>query len=103
MTPVDWSDKAIDDLRHYGQFIAQSNPLNAIRYVESLFDRVETVLQTFPESGKSLAEIPIPNARELVIDTSRIFYHYADNSVTILTVRNSSEQLSTNVLLAYLK
>ena len=103
MTPIQWSDKAIEDLRHYGQFIAQSNPLNAVRYVELFFDRVESLLETFPESGKSRTELPISNIRELVIDTSKIFYHYEDNSVTIVTVRNSSEQLSTNVLLAYLK
>lgn len=48
---VTFTDLASDDIDQILDYIAQDSPENALKFIDSLEDRITNVLSQFPESG----------------------------------------------------
>ncbi|MDO9012486.1 MAG: type II toxin-antitoxin system RelE/ParE family toxin [Gallionella sp.] len=88
-----WSSAAARDLVRLQQFLAQNNRDAARRAIQAIRIGVKN-LSVQPQIGR-FAENQKPEFRELLIefgDSGYIaLYHYADDTVTILTVRHQKE------------
>ncbi len=80
-----WSARAWNDLIEIGEFIAQSAPENARRFVQLLLDRAKQSSQ-FPLSGRIVPEYQEENLRELIEGSYRIVYEIDAKKKTITVV-----------------
>ena len=94
---VVWSPRAVDRVVGIATYIAQNSPAAARDWVERLFAHVDTQLAAFPLSGKPARDVDVGDARELIFESSRVFYDVGD-SVQILTVRHGSELIDADEL-----
>ena len=94
-----WSEKAIRDLENIYDFIATDSPFYAKVQVERLVAATER-LKSFPESGRSLPELPHLPPQELVIGSYRVVYRYEPESETafIVTVVHSARLMKDDLL-----
>lgn len=92
-----WMPKSLEQIEMIADYIAESNPLNAQRYVSELFDRTESLLEIFPESGRFVPFITPTDLREIIHDSYRIIYHYSEEceTVSILTVHSSYQNITS--------
>lgn len=94
-----WSPLAIERAYEEAHFIAADKPDAALRWLEGLFEAVDR-LERFPDSGRIVPEIGLPEYRELVYRKShRIVYRRDGNVVAILTVRGFARQLDPSEIL----
>jgi plasmid stabilization system protein ParE len=78
--------------------IARDKPEAARSWLEGIFDAVDR-LEAFPQSGRMVPEIGLPEYREIVYRKShRIVYHADKSTVRILTVRNFAQRLNLSEL-----
>lgn len=93
MSRLIWSSAAALDLARLHRFLAQKNAVAARRAIQSIRAGVKN-LAAQPQIGR-FAENQKTEFRELLIefgDSGYItLYHYADDTVTILTVRHQKE------------
>lgn len=93
-----WSPLAIDRAYEAAASIAGDKPEAALRWLEGLF-RVTDRLETFPESGRIVPEIGLPDFREVLYGKAyRILYRLEKTRVAILTVRNFAQLLDVTEL-----
>lgn len=86
-----WSPLAIERAYDAAAFIAGDKPEAALRWLEGLFD-VTDRLERFPESGRVVPEIGLPEFREVVYRKEyRVIYRVEKSRVSILTVRSCAE------------
>jgi toxin ParE1/3/4 len=79
-------------------YIAGDKPEAALRWLNGLFD-VTDRLESFPESGRVVPEIGLPEFREVVYRRAyRVIYRIEKTRVSILTVRNFAQLLDTSEL-----
>lgn len=87
---VSWSPLALDKLYAIAEFIALDNPSAAEHWVNSLFDKAES-LGAFPEMGRILPELKQASYRELIIGNYRLIYKIT-NEIDVLTIRNCKQE-----------
>jgi len=88
-----WSPLAIKRAYEAAAYIAGDKPDAALRWLDGLFS-VTDRLEAFPESGRVVPEIGLPEYREVVYRHSyRVIYRVEKNRVAILTVRNFAQLL----------
>ncbi len=88
-----WSPLAIERAYDAAAFIAGDKPEAALRWLEGLFE-VTDRLERFPESGRVVPEIGLPEFREVVYRKAyRVIYRVEKSRVSILTVRNFAQRL----------
>jgi plasmid stabilization system protein ParE len=88
-----WSPLAIDRAYDTVAYIAQDRPEAALSWLEGLFASTDR-LERFPNSGRMVPEIGLPEYREIVYRKAyRIIYRVEGATVAILTVRNFAEEL----------
>jgi plasmid stabilization system protein ParE len=93
-----WSPLAIDRAYDAAAYIAGDKPDAALQWLDGLF-AVTDRLERFPESGRVVPEINRPEFREIVYRHAyRVIYRIESKRVSILTVRNFSEQFDRNEL-----
>jgi plasmid stabilization system protein ParE len=93
-----WSPLAIDRAYEAAAYIAGDNPAAALRWLDGLF-KVTDRLSTFPESGRVVPEIGLPEFREVVYRPAyRVIYRIEKGHVSILTVRNFAQLLDVSEL-----
>ncbi len=78
MVQVNWSQSALEDLRHIYDFIAKDSPIHAKLQVEQIENQVD-VLSRFPRLGKRITEPSVLSYRELVAEPYRIIYRISDD------------------------
>lgn len=66
---VEWTLPALDDLVAIRDYIAEDSPQNAFRFIESLFDVVEALVDQ-PEMGRHVPETDLREVRELFLRAS---------------------------------
>jgi plasmid stabilization system protein ParE len=71
--------------------IAEDAPGAAEAWLDGIFRAVER-LARFPESGRSVPEIPRSEIREVIHDRYRILYRLDSWGVSVLTVRHSRQR-----------
>lgn len=93
-----WSPLAIERAYEAAAYIAGDKPEAALRWLDGLF-AVTDRLEMFPESGRIVPEIGLPEFREVVYRRAyRVIYRVEKTRVSILTVRNFAQLLDTSEL-----
>lgn len=93
-----WSPLAIERAYEAAAHIAADKPEAALRWLDGLFE-VTDKLEDFPESGRIVPEIGLPDFREVVYRRSyRVVYRIEKARVSILTVRNFAQLLDESEL-----
>lgn len=80
-----WTEKAISDLNEIEKFIARDNLDIAIKFVDKLIDKAETLVEN-PKKGRVVPELSIKQIREILYKNYRVVYILKQNSIDILTV-----------------
>ena len=92
-----WSPLAIDRAVEEASFIARDKPGAAEKWLENLFEVVDR-LESFPNSGRPVPELPNIKYRELVYGAHRVVFALEKTSVNILTVRRYRQMLRVSDL-----
>jgi plasmid stabilization system protein ParE len=95
---VVWTFFAVERTNEAAAYIARDKPEAARSWLEGVFEAVDR-LEQFPESGRVVPEIGLPEYREIVCRRSHgIVYCVGKSSVRILTVRNLARLLDRSEL-----
>ena len=95
---VVWTFFAVERANEAAAYIARDKPEAALKWLEGLFDATKN-LADFPQSGRVVPEIGLPEYREIVYRKShRIIYNVEKSTVSILTVRNFAQLLDLSEL-----
>ena len=89
-----WSPLAIERTTEITEYIAQDNPVAAIKWVDTLFEKV-SLLKSLPETGCIVPETHRDDIRELIYGNYRIIYSVDKKRICVLTVRHSRQILPT--------
>jgi toxin ParE1/3/4 len=93
-----WSPLAIDRAHEAAAYIAGDKPEAALRWLEGLF-RIIDSLEMFPQSGRLVPEIGLPEFREVIYRRSyRVIYRVEKTRISVLTVRNCARLLDIEEL-----
>ncbi len=93
-----WSPLAIERAYEAAKYIARDKPEAARSWLDGIFEAVDR-LEAFPQSGRMVPEIGLPEYREIVYRKSHRIVYYVDKStVRILTVRNFAQLLDLSEL-----
>ena len=87
-----WSERAFMRVEELADFVAQRNPAAAASWVESLFERVETLGGT-PRMGRVFRGSSNDNVREMLFGQYKVYYLHEEEHarITVLTVRHTRE------------
>jgi toxin ParE1/3/4 len=85
---VRWTERALEQLREIGAYIALENQDAAKLLVEKVRDATDR-LESFPESGRKVPEYMSLPHREIVIPPCRVFYRIQGKTVWIIHVTRS--------------
>lgn len=88
---VRWTHTAINHLRSIHAYIGQSSPEYALRIVDRLTRRSQQIV-AFPQSGRIVPEVELPQIREVLEGPYRIIYHITPDHIDILAVIHGSQQ-----------
>jgi plasmid stabilization system protein ParE len=89
---VIWTEQALARLIEIQDFIARANPDAADRLVDRIVERGEG-LARFPETGRTVPELPGTGIREVIEGRYRIIYRILARSIEVLTVFEGHRQL----------
>jgi addiction module RelE/StbE family toxin len=88
---VNISKTAINDLREIIRYISKNNPMNALKILKKIEDRINS-LKHFPERGGYVPELlknNIKDYRQLIESPWRIIYKIENNIVSVLVIIDS--------------
>jgi len=85
---VHWTERALEQLREIGAYIALEN-LEAARMVVTKVQESVDRLEMFPESGRKVPEYPKLPHREVAVPPCRVFYRVEGRSIWIVYVTRS--------------
>jgi toxin ParE1/3/4 len=87
-----WSPLAIKRAMEQARHIAEDKPTAAERWLTRLFASVGKLAE-FPQVGRIVPELALPEFRELDFGGYRVIYRVEAKRVAILTVRHSRRLL----------
>ncbi len=84
---INWSQRALEDLREIAAYIGQDNPAAALAWGDELFRHIE-VLRSFPLIGPAIPASAAHDVRRIVYGDYLVFYRvrHEVKSVELLTV-----------------
>lgn len=90
MAQTTWSLQAIDDLSNLEDYLALTSKQYAVLVVDAILEGVG-LLDNFPQMGRIVPELNMPNLREIIVKQYRVVYYlnFHDN-IEIVTIRHSS-------------
>lgn len=97
MAKIEWTLQAAEDLESITDFIATDSPHYANLFAIDILAAVER-LAVFPESGRVVPELGVPEVREILFGNYRIAYRIERDSVTIITVYHGARLLNPSRL-----
>ncbi len=84
---------AFEDIEAIREYMAQSSPAAAQRFVDAVFTRVEQ-LENFPQMGRAVPELRNETIRELLYRQYRIIYKLrANGRIDIVSVQTGLRPL----------
>jgi plasmid stabilization system protein ParE len=95
-----WSETAENDLVSIIEYIARENPLQASKIFAEIKKRAES-LNAFPDRGRMVLELQnqgITLYRELIIGPWRVIYRVSEDSVYVLSVLDSRQNVEDILL-----
>ena len=90
---VVWSRRALLDVEHIRDYIAQDSPAYAQPFIERLL-RTTRCLPQFPRSGRVMPEAEDNNIREVIYQGYRIIYRLNPDTIEIVMVVHGSRNLA---------
>ena len=90
---VIWSRRALLDVEHIRDYIAQDSPAYAQPFIERLLHTTRH-LPRFPHSGRPMPEANNPGIREVIYQGYRIIYRLGSDTIEIVMVVHGSRDLS---------
>jgi toxin ParE1/3/4 len=88
---LQFTDPAENDLSEIGAFIAQDSPVNASRFIESLYERCVLLTQN-PLSGRARNDIGV-GLRSIIFGRYVILYHVLGDCLEIVRVIHGSRDI----------
>lgn len=82
---LEWTERALSDLRAIDEYIAADDPVAAARWVARLIAKAEAAA-LLPLAGRVVPERVRPDVREVFLRTYRIVYRVRQGSILVLTV-----------------
>jgi toxin ParE1/3/4 len=95
-----WSGTAENDLVSIIEYVARENPLQASKIFAEIRKRAAS-LKTFPDRGRMVPELQnqgITLYRELMIGPWRVMYRVSEDSVYVLSVLDSRQNVEDILL-----
>jgi len=95
-----WSETAENDLVSIIEYIARDNPIQARKIFSEIKKRAES-LNAFPDRGRMVPELQnqgITLYRELIIGPWRLMYRVSEDSVYVLSVLDSRQNVEDILL-----
>jgi toxin ParE1/3/4 len=92
MAAVVWTASALDDLDAICGAIARETPRYAGVLATRIFRAVEQ-LEDLPRAGRVVPELGRADVREVFVQSYRVIYRVAEDSVQILGVRHGARML----------
>jgi toxin ParE1/3/4 len=89
VTPVRWTDQAVEDLWAIREFISRDSPQYGRLVAERIYDATAR-LEDFPRSGRIVPELNRTDLREVILGEYRIVYLLSPGAVVLVTVFRSS-------------
>jgi addiction module RelE/StbE family toxin len=102
---INITQNAEDDLNEIILYIAQNNPQNALKIMERIQSRINT-LECFPKKGGYVPELLAKNIkdyRQLIENPWRVIYKIENADVNILTIVDSRRNLQDILIRKLLK
>jgi len=90
---VIWSQRALLDVEHIRDYIAQDSPVYAQPFVERLLHATRHLPQ-FPRSGRVMPEAENRNIREVIYQGYRIIYRLRPDVIEIVMVVHGSRDMA---------
>lgn len=90
---VIWSQRALLDLEHIYDYIAEDSLAYAQPFIERLLHATRYLPQ-FPLSGRLMPEANRPDIREIIYQGYRIIYRHRTDSLEIVMVVHGSRDLA---------
>lgn len=90
---VIWSRRALLDVEHIRDYIAQDNPAYAQPFIERLLHATRHLPQ-FPHSGRAMPEADNIRIREVTYQGYRIIYRLRSDAIEIVMVVHGSRNLA---------
>lgn len=90
---VVWSRRALLDVEHIRDYIAQDAPVYARPFIERLLQATRH-LSKFPQSGRAMPEADDKSIREVIYQGYRIIYRLRADTVEIVMVVHGSRHLA---------
>ncbi len=90
---VIWSRRALLDVEHIRDYIAQDTPAYAQPFVERLLHATRHLPQ-FPHSGRAMPEADNIRIREVIYQGYRIIYRPRSDAIEIVMVVHGSRDLA---------
>ncbi len=82
---VVWSIPARKDLKNIYDYISLDSEYYAKKVSEEFLSKIEK-LSTFPNMGRIVPELELPQVRELIIYSYRIIYELREENIEILAI-----------------
>ncbi|HVH45226.1 MAG TPA: type II toxin-antitoxin system RelE/ParE family toxin [Labilithrix sp.] len=82
---MEWTERALADLREIDDYIAADNPVAAERWVGRLIAKAEAAAR-HPMTGRIVPEKARIDVREVFLRTYRIVYRVRESGILVLTV-----------------
>ena len=82
---LEWTARAVADLRLIGDYIGADNPAAAERWVGRLIAKAEAAAR-LPRAGRVVPEKGREDIREVFLRTYRIVYRVREDGIVVLTV-----------------
>ncbi len=82
---IEWTERAVADLRGIDDYIAADNPVAAERWIGRLIAKAEAAAR-LPMAGRVVPEKGQHDIREVLLRTYRIVYRVRESSILVLTV-----------------
>jgi plasmid stabilization system protein ParE len=82
---IEWTERALADLRAVDDYIAADDAIAAERWVGRLIAKAEAAARR-PMAGRVVPEKGRPDIREVFLRTYRIVYRVREGSILVLTV-----------------
>ncbi len=94
---VVWTERALNDLRAIGDYIAGDDPVAAERWVGLLIATAESAAAT-PFAGRVVPELRREEVREVFRKAYRIVYRVRERTIEILTVFEGHRRFPGGIL-----
>ncbi|MEX0844414.1 MAG: type II toxin-antitoxin system RelE/ParE family toxin [Balneolaceae bacterium] len=92
MAEINWSGESKKDLRAIADYFDKSSRPYSRYLIQSIYNSVGE-LEAFPKIGRKVPELEIDIFRERIVEGYRVIYLVQGNSIEILTIVHSRQDL----------